>query len=106
MKVKTLIIQVNHLIKSHFTDFKGTYFFGSRAREDSHGTEDSDYDLLLTFGHKLNWKEKNQIYDLIAEIELKENVVIDIKAYQESELKNVWTPFREKVLKEGIFYGK
>jgi predicted nucleotidyltransferase len=103
MEAKALIRQVNHVIKSHFRDFKGTYFFGSRMRNES--TEDSDYDLLLTFDHKLNWKEKNQIYDLIAEIELKENIVIDIKAYQESELRNVWTPFREKVLKEGIFYG-
>lgn len=91
------------MLKSHFIDFRGTYFFGSRSRGDN--DNDSDYDLLLTFGHKLNWKEKNHIYDLIAEIELKENVVIDIKAYQENELKNVWTPFREKVMKEGIFYG-
>ncbi len=98
-----MIEKVNRLIKSHFGDFKGTYFFGSRRRNDYN--EDSDYDLLLTFDHKLNWKEKNQIYDLIAEIELTENVVIDIKAYQEQELKNQWTPFREKVLKEGIFYG-
>lgn len=103
MKTKALVKQVNDLMKFHFADFKGTYFFGSRSRGDS--TDDSDYDLLLTFGHKLNWKEKNQVFDLIAEIELKENIVIDIKAYHESELKGVWTPFREKVLKEGIFYG-
>jgi predicted nucleotidyltransferase len=103
MKAKALIIQVNRLIKSYFADFRGTYFYGSRLRKDY--TEDSDYDLLLMFGHRLNWKEKNQIYDLIAEIELKEKVVIDIKAYDESELRNVWTPFREKVIKEGIFYG-
>ena len=37
--------------------------------------------------------------------EIKENIVIDIKAYQESDLKKIWTPFREKVIKEGIFYG-
>jgi predicted nucleotidyltransferase len=103
MDVKSLIEKVNRAIKSQFGDFRGTYFFGSRARNDHN--EDSDYDLLLTFAHKLNWKKKNQIYDLIAEIELAENVIIDIKAYQENELKNRWTPFREKVLKEGIFYG-
>jgi predicted nucleotidyltransferase len=68
-------------------------------------SKDSDYDLLLTFGHKLNWQEKNQIYDLIADIELKEKIIIDIKAYHERDLKDRWTPFREKVLKEGIFYG-
>jgi predicted nucleotidyltransferase len=101
MKEKALIKQINNLMKSHFADFKGTYFFGSRLRGDS--SEDSDYDLLLTFDHKLSWRKKNKIYDLIAEIELKENVVIDIKAYQEWELKNRWTPFREKVVKEGVF---
>lgn len=98
-----LIRKINHLIKAHFADFKGSYFFGSRTQ--GAGGPDSDYDILLTFEHKPNWREKNQIYDLIAEIELKERIVIDIKAYQESELKSVWTPFREKVLKEGIFYG-
>ena len=98
-----LIRKINRLIKSHFADFKGSYFFGSRTRGD--GGSDSDYDLLLTFAHKPDWREKNQIYDLIADIEIKERVVIDIKAYQDSELKSVWTPFREKVLKEGIFYG-
>lgn len=103
MKATSLIKQVNRIIKSRFTDFKGTYFFGSRSRGSR--AEDSDYDLLLTFDHKLDWKEKNQIYDIIAEIELKENVVIDIKAYQESELRNRWTPFREMIMKEGIFYG-
>ncbi len=103
MKVNTLIQQVNDLVKAHFSDFRGSYFFGSRSRGDHQ--KDSDYDLLLTFGHKLNWHEKNHVYDLIAEIELKEKVVIDIKAYQDSEFKNVWTPFREKVIKEGIFYG-
>jgi predicted nucleotidyltransferase len=103
MDAQILIKQVNDLMKSHFEDFRGTYFFGSRARNDS--TRDSDYDLLLSFGHRLTWKEKNWVYDLIAEIEMKENIVIDIKAYHESDLKSVWTPFREKVLKEGIFYG-
>ena len=103
MKAKRLIKQVNDLIKSHFVDFKGLYFFGSRLK--GNFSEASDYDLLLTFDHKLNWKEKNKIYDLIAEIELRENIVIDIKAYQEKELKKRWTPFRENVLKEGVFYG-
>lgn len=103
MKATSLIKQVNRVIKSHFADFKGTYFFGSRSK-DRHA-QDSDYDLLLTFDHKLDWQEKNRLYDLIAEIEIKEDVVIDIKAYQDKELRNRWTPFREKVLKEGIFYG-
>jgi len=103
MKIKTLIKEVNQMISLHFSDFRGIYFFGSRRRGDN--AKDSDYDLLLTFGHKLNWKEKNLVYDLIAEIEIKESIVIDLKVYHESELKKVWTPFREKVMEEGIFYG-
>jgi predicted nucleotidyltransferase len=103
MNVNQLIKQINALISSHFSDFRGTYFFGSRSRGDN--SEDSDYDILLTFGHKLHWKEKNLLYDLIAEIEIEKKIVIDLKAYQESEFKNLWTPFREKVIKEGVFYG-
>jgi predicted nucleotidyltransferase len=103
MNAKKLIKQVNRVIKVHFSDFIGTYFFGSRAGNTY--SKDSDYDLLLTFGHQLDWQEKNKIYDLIADIELKEKIIIDIKAYHERDFKDRWTPFREKVLKEGIFYG-
>jgi predicted nucleotidyltransferase len=103
MNAQILINQVNALMMIHFEDFKGTYFFGSRSRNKS--SSDSDYDLLLSFGHRLTWEEKNFLYDLIAEIEMKEKIIIDIKAYHENDLKSVWTPFREKVLKEGIFYG-
>ncbi|GAF78765.1 unnamed protein product, partial [marine sediment metagenome] len=88
MDIKLLIQQVNKLIKSHFADFKGTYFFGSRVHNNF--TEDSDYDLLLTFEHKLNWKEKNLIYDIIADIEMKERIIIDIKTYYDRELKEIW----------------
>lgn len=90
-------------MKSDFSDFKGTYFFGSRSRNKARA--DSDYDLLFSFGHRPDWREKNKIYDLVAEVEIKEHVVIDAKAYSDQELKSVWTPFREKVLKEGVFFG-
>ncbi|MCP4151651.1 MAG: nucleotidyltransferase domain-containing protein [bacterium] len=103
MNINELISLVNVSVKAHFPDFKGTYFFGSRAK--GNYTEESDYDFLLTFGHRLNWREKNQLYDLIAEIEMQKMIVIDVKAYQESELTGRWTPFREKVIREGIFYG-
>ena len=103
MKTETLIQEINKLVKSHFSDLLGTYFYGSRARKDF--SEDSDYDLLLSFDHKLNWKQKNLIYNLIAEIEMKERIVIDVKAYWKKDLFEVWTPFREKVIKEGIFYA-
>ncbi len=103
MKNKTIIDQVNRIIKTHFTDFKGTYFFGSRLRGDN--KKDSDLDLLLCFDRRLEWKEKNLVYDLMAELEIKENIVLDIKVYKESDLKQVWTPFRENVIKGGIFFG-
>ena len=103
MDVKRLINKINRVIKAGFPGFKGTFFFGSRSREDY--SQDSDYDILLTFEHKPHWKEKNKIYDLIAEIELQEQITIDIKAYSEKELKTIWTPFREQVLTHGTFHA-
>ncbi len=35
----------------------------------------------------------------MAELEIKEIIVIDIKVYGEKDLKQVWTPFRKKVWK-------
>ncbi len=103
INIDKIIKELNVLIKSHFQDFKGAYFFGSRARGEAQ--DYSDYDLLFTFGHKPDWREKNRIYDMVAECEEKEHIVIDAKAYCDYELRNVWTPFREQVVKEGIFFA-
>ncbi len=102
INIEKLIDEINELVKSHISGLLGTYFYGSRARIDY--AEESDYDVLLSFDHKLNWKQKNLIYDLIAEIEMKKKIEIDVKAYWIKDLTEVWTPFREKVMKEGIFY--
>ncbi len=102
MKIEALVIMLNAIMKETFPDFKGTYVFGSRLRKSS---PESDYDLMFAFGHRPDWIEKNRVYDLVAEIEMQEHIVIDAKAYSEHELKSVWTPFREKVLKEGKYFA-
>jgi predicted nucleotidyltransferase len=90
-------------VKSKFTDFNGFYFFGSRA--ENRNSPDSDYDLLLLFGHKPSWQEKNIVYDILAQIEISEQVVLDAQIYSEEDFKEKWTPFRQNVMEKGIFYG-
>jgi len=105
MNIDSLIKDIGDHVKKHFDDFIGLYFFGSRSKENGGTNEESDYDFLLIFDHELHWQEKNCLYDLIADIEVQEGIVIDAKIYYEQELKTQWTPFRQKVLEEGIFYG-
>jgi len=102
MDTNALITILNREIRDNFPDFTGIWFIGSRSRGESR--TDSDYDFVFTFAHQPDWREKNKLYDIIAEVEVREQIVIDGKAYGEKELKTIWTPFREKVLKEGFFY--
>ncbi|MBF0273660.1 MAG: hypothetical protein HQK84_00345 [Nitrospinae bacterium] len=99
-----LIQSINRAIKKEFPDLKGTYFIGSRMKGKA-VHQYTDYDFVFALGHKPDWREKNKLYDILAVFEVKEDIVIDGKAYDEKELKNVWTPFRNSVLNEGVFYA-
>jgi len=103
MNTENLIKSLNQTIQKEFPDLKGIYFIGSRMK----GTSThyySDYDFVFTLGHKPHWREKKRIRAILCDFELMQDIVIDGKIYEDKELKNIWTPFRETVLNEGVFY--
>ena len=71
-----LLITITHVI-----------LFGSRA----HGTAnvDSDYDILIVVKESYDWKMKNKIYDISYEIDLKYDLVTDIKIISLEELHSL-----------------
>jgi predicted nucleotidyltransferase len=102
-KFKKLIDELKEVLKKKYQDFKGIYFYGSRARGDFN--EDSDYDLVFVFDRKIDWRFEYEVLDLIYDSELKYEFYLDPKIYSYNDIKDPITPFREAVLNEGIFYG-
>ena len=102
MNIKNIIYSINEEIKQEFKDYKGLYFYGSRVKNSA--KSGSDYDFLLVFENKLQWREKDKILDITYKYSLENDIVIDSKYYRYSDILNPKTPFRENVLNEGEFY--
>lgn len=58
--------------------------FGSQVNGDSH--DDSDYDILIILNDKYDWKLESEIIDLCYDIDLKYNIVTDIKIISKEDL--------------------
>jgi predicted nucleotidyltransferase len=101
--IPKIIKEISDNLKNKYSDFRGMYLFGSRAK----GTynADSDLDLLLIFDKEIDWRFKQEIYDFIYDYDLKYDTIIDTKIYSHSDIINPITPFRDIIKKEGIFYG-
>ena len=77
--------------------------FGSKSRGDSE--LDSDLDVFIIFARDVDWKFKDEIYDLIFPINLKYDVFISVRIYSKVRLqeKRVQAlPFIQNVQKQGI----
>ena len=98
-----MIKELLKILKEKFPDFKGLYFFGSRARGDNNA--DSDYDFLFVFDRHIDWKFKSRVRDIICEYMIKNEVLIDSIISSKNEIDDPSTPLELNVMKEGIFYG-
>lgn len=102
-KNKKIVLAIHNLLKKKFSDYTGLYFYGSRSGKIF--TSESDFDIVVTFKNKVDWKKENEVWGEIALFELENNIFTDIKIYQYSELNRQNTPYRENVIKTGMFYG-
>jgi predicted nucleotidyltransferase len=59
--------------------------FGSRATDS--WNEDSDFDVLIIIKEKADWRLQNEIINACYSIDLKYDVVTDVKIIAESELE-------------------
>jgi len=90
-------------VKSTFSEFKGLYFFGSRAKNSYQSY--SDYDIVLVFDKAIDWRFEKTVMEQVYDFELKYDVVIDLHIYNYQKVQNPSTPFLENVQNEGVFYG-
>ena len=102
--IEEIINKLNMQLKKSYTDFKGLYFYGSRAA--GKGAEDSDYDIVFMFERKkIDRSLKDEIINLVYDYELENDIIIDVRVYTFQSIQNPNTPFRLNVKTEGVFYG-
>ncbi|HEX9972744.1 MAG TPA: nucleotidyltransferase domain-containing protein [bacterium] len=102
-KNKEIVLAIHNLLKKKFSDYAGLYFYGSRTGKKF--KSESDFDIVVTFKNEVDWKRENEVWGEIALFELENNIFTDIKIYQYSELHRQDTPYRENVIKTGMYYG-
>jgi predicted nucleotidyltransferase len=90
-------------LKKKYNDFRGIYFYGSRARGDSNSY--SDYDIVTVFERTIDWKFENEVLNIIYDFIVDNDIIIDCKVYSVNEISNPVTPLRINIKKEGQLYG-
>ena len=96
-KDEKLISAIHNLLRRRFSDYFGLYFYGSRKQVSF--KDDSDYDIVVTFKNKVDWKKENDVWGELVLFEMEHDISTDVKVYQYSELKKQNTPYREEVVK-------
>lgn len=101
MNVSEIINELNKLISEKYSDFKGSYLYGSRARGDFKG--DSDLDIIALFGNVDSAKEM-EIYGIVCDLDYKYDIIISLMPYTKEELEQNYV-FHNEVVNKGIFYA-
>ena len=105
-----MLHELNHALSEIFNDYRGSYFFGSRAKGAL--TTDSDFDVVLLFG-ELNFAKKMRIAGIVGNIEYQYDIFIDFKLFTVTGAKSIEhirqyvNPyFVHEAIDQGIFYGR
>lgn len=98
-----IIEQLNNMLRTKYSDYLGSYLYGSQLTGKTHDA--SDIDVALIFRREISWKFKDEVYDSIYSIMVDNDVVLDARVYSEKEMKFPSTPFREVVVNTGKFYA-
>ena len=89
-------------LQNKFSFVSEVILFGSQAT--GKAFEFSDYDILVIVSHPISWRQRREISDEIYSIDLKYNILTDVKIISEPELKTLKgkQPFIQHALQEGI----
>ena len=68
-------------------DIDRVILFGSRTGRSA--SESSDYDVLVILKKPYDWKMKNQVYDATYDVDLKYDILTDIKLISRDELQTL-----------------
>lgn len=101
-KRKTILNEIKKTITQD-TDIKidRIILFGSQAS--GKAEIDSDYDILIILENDYDWKTEDKIFDLCFDIDLKYEVVSDIKIISKKEL--VKPRGKQAYIQNAINYG-
>ncbi len=97
--VKLFSDRLRKLLKDNLVHIK---LFGSKIRGDF--TKDSDIDLVIVMREK-NYIIREQIYDILLDVELEFNAHISLKIFTSDEIeknKQLGSPFIDNLEREGI----
>jgi predicted nucleotidyltransferase len=101
--INKIIDELKSELKAKYPDFRGIYFFGSRAR--GNADEYSDYDLAFIFDRQIDWKFEEEIIRITCKYDVKYDLIIDPHIFEINDIIVPITPFRNNIKEEGIFYG-
>jgi len=89
-------------LQNKFNFVSDVILFGSQAT--GKAFEFSDYDILVIVSRPISWRQRREISDDIYSIDLKYNILTDVKIISEPELKTLKgkQPFIQRALQEGI----
>lgn len=97
-----IIKELKDMLLKKFNFISEVILFGSQAS--GKAPEGSDYDILIIVSHDISWRQQREIVDEIYLIDLKYNILTDVKIISEPELNMLRgkQPFIQSALKEGI----
>lgn len=102
--IDKIINEQRNRLRNEYPDFKGLYFYDSRACGE--GTIDSDYDIVFLFERKkIDRSLKDEMISLVYDYELENDILIDVRVYTFQSIQYPTTPFQVNVKSKGIFYG-
>ena len=89
-------------LQNKFSFVSDVILFGSQAT--GKAFEFSDYDILVIVSHPISWRQRREISDEIYSIDLKYNILTDVKIISEPELKTLRgkQPFIQNAIQEGV----
>jgi uncharacterized protein len=88
MDNQTILKDLKDLLQSRYGDAViKVILFGSRV--DDQAPEYSDYDILIVFGKDIDWRMEKEIIALCYDIDLKYDIVTDIKIISRNDLNTI-----------------
>ena len=101
MNISEIIKELNRLMNEKYTDFRGSYLYGSRAKGDA--KEGSDIDIIALFD-EVNRDKEMEIYGLVCDLDYKYDAFISLMPYTSKDLEMNHI-FYNEVVNKGIFYA-
>lgn len=85
--ILTVLHELKQLLRKHFRHaIQDVILFGSQAKGTAE--EDSDYDVLIVVNGDYDWRMRDEITDIVYDLELKYDILFDKHLISTDELHN------------------